>query len=302
MLSFRVITEENAKEQISELSLLLSDSDDVFEILHGMLECMDEDMELAATASDGCLLLRVFDMGRYVFPFPYEISEDADVLSAVLKISEYAMREEISPVFTDVPPEAVALFIGYRHMDIDAENGEELSYRIRIKTECELLSEIPEVSAGRVSLSAISDDDKERYAALCKDRATQKYWGYNYLDDVGEDVSDSYFLESARTEFENGVSLSAAVRYDGEFVGEAVIYAFDGRGGAEFAVRIFSDCFGHGIGSLATEATINLARRIGLRKLRALIMEENVASIKMAEKFMEREETSGARVLFSLDI
>ena len=305
MISFEVFSKDNKNEVAERLSARVCDEaaiSAISEIIDGMLDGLCEDMELAAAVSSGCMLLRVFDMGRYAFPFPYEICEDADISAAVLEICEYAMREEIPRVFTDVPPECLGAFCGFRHLNLDAEDGEELSYRVTVKTECELLSEIPEVNDGRLSLTAIRDEDVSSYARLAKDEDSLKFWGYDYREDVGADVSDGYFMETAASELAMGVSLSAAVRYDGVFVGEAIIYAFDGLGGAEFAVRILPEERGRGLGRMAVNGAISLARKIGLKTLRAFIMEENAVSIKMVEGVMHPVDTCDGRVLFTVDI
>ena len=293
MVSFKVLDDTNREEIISELSVLLTedarggngnieecDLDAAYEIIEGFE--LSYDIEYALTVSHGCLLVRIFDMGRYLFLYPFEIFPSASADFAVLAIAEYARRQEIPLVFSDVPSEALLSFVGFRHIDIDAEDFDCASYRVTVKTECQLIDEIPEIVCGRVKLNAISDLDTERYARLCKNDAVNEYWGYNYADDV-ENPSDAYFLETARLDFSRGAALSLAIRESGreELIGEAIIYAFDGRGGAEFAVRLLPEEQGRGLGRASVNAVVELASSIGLIRLYARVKNENAPSHAM---------------------
>ena len=76
-----------------------------------------EDIEYAVTVYESCLIVRIFDMGRYLFVYPCELSENSDVRAAIDAVREYAVREEIPLVFVDTPGYALSEFAGYRHMD-----------------------------------------------------------------------------------------------------------------------------------------------------------------------------------------
>ncbi len=291
MLSFKVINKENIDEMLKFHSARAKGKEEketVREIIKGFVLSETEDIEYAFNVSFSCLLVRICDMGRYAFPFPFELSENADFEKAISAVEEYAMREEIPLVFSDVPPEMLSFFAGFRHMNIDAEDGAELTYRVRIKTECELLWEIPELTCGRITLSALSDADTADFARLSRDTDSLKYWGYDYRADVGDNVADTYFIETAREEFARGLSISLAVRADGKFVGETLLYGFCGHGSAELAIRILPELRGFGFGSEALSASIEYAEKIGLTALYARIFKENIPSLKMASKHMEQ--------------
>jgi RimJ/RimL family protein N-acetyltransferase len=269
--------------------------------MEGMLSYERDDISFGICVRCGCVLLRVFDMGRYYFPFPYEVEEDADLCGAIRSIAYYAMREELPLVFTDTPIECLQYFSMFLHMNLDREESDEPSYRVTVKTELDLLSEYPVIESDALSLIPLSRDHERDFAILSRDEQILKYWGYDYRLDAPS-VSDSYFIETALYERERGVSLSYAVIKDGNFVGESVIYGFDGMGGAEFAVRIKSEHQGRGIGSLATEKTIELCKKMGLKTIRAIIYKENKPSVRMAKKYMEEADEDGGRVEFLLDL
>ena len=273
----------------------------LLEIMEGMLSYADEDISFGICLECGCVLLRVFDMGRYYFPFPFEVEDDADLSEALKKIAYYAMREELPLVFTDTPSECLQYFSMFLHMNLDKEQSEAPSYRVTVKTEPELLCEYPEIKSNGISLIPLSLEHAKDYATLSRDEEILKYWGYDYRLD-NPSATDSYFIDTALYERERGISLSYAVLMNGQFVGESVIYAFDGMGGAEFAVRIKSENQGKGIGSLATEKTIELCKMLGLKTARAIIYKENKASVRMAEKYMKKTDEDVGRVEFLLDL
>ena len=271
------------------------------EIILEFSEGADEDVEYAFSITSGCLLVRVFDMGRYSFLFPYEISEDASISGAIGEMAAYAVKEELPFVVHDVPRELVSEFSGFRHMKLDSEDFASETYRVTVETECDLVDEIPTESEGRVELSPLSDDDVSDYARLSKDKNVNKYWGYDYSEDVS-DPEDAYFLCEARGEFLRGVSMPFAVRCGAEFCGEAIIYGFDGCGTAEIAVRLFPEFWGKGIASSAAKALVRVARSIGLVRLYAHVMKDNIRSIAFATSFMDKTDEEDGTVTFALDL
>ena len=287
MLSFKIVTKENKENIKDALSQELSSSEreELSEIIDS-IDLEDGDVEYAVTVSSGCALFRIFDFGRYLFVFPIELSDTSNPKGAVDEINEYATFEEIERVFVDVPPESLPVFSGFRHLDVDADGREASVYRVRIKTELDLLSEIPSFDGERVKLNALTEADIPDYARLSKDENVNKYWGYSYSDDV-ENPPDEYFYENAVREFSANTSCAFAIRADGKFVGEAILYSFDGKGGADIAIRILSEYQRRGYGSEALKALSEIAGKIGLTLLRAKIKTENSPSIALFRKYAE---------------
>ena len=139
MIKFTVLTEENVDELIDEIykkekAVPL----EVATILDSLLEMKSEDpdIEVGVCSAHGCMLFRIFDCGRYMFPFPMAITDTADELSCAELIREYAVREEVGLVYTDVPREALGeLVAGLNHTAIDVEEDGE-SYRVSAQSEC----------------------------------------------------------------------------------------------------------------------------------------------------------------------
>ena len=299
MITFTAVNEDmKSTPEVFFENLTDGEYRNIKDVLDGLLtdEC---DTEFAACVFAGALLIRVFDMGRYLFLYPYEISESANVASAIDAVVSYAIKEELPLVFCDVPCDELSMFRGFRHMHVDAEDDTAGSYRVRIKNECELLEEVPKIIWGRVTLNEICEADIEDYATLAKDENVNKYWGYNYSEDVSS-PTDSYFLDNARLEFRNGVSVSTAVRVGGRFCGESILYAFDGRGACEVAIRLLPAFQGQGIGNEAVEATLQLARKIGLTEVRAKIFSENERSVHLFKKLSDGWTENGGIYSFTI--
>ncbi len=299
MISFRVVNTENREEEINRFCKLLGNAitQELAAIIDNFVLSPEEDAVYAFSYVSGCALVRIFDLGRYFFAFPYEITEDADVSKAIDEIFEYAIKEGLNVEFTDVAAESLHLFKGYRHITLDAEDCSAEVYRVKIHTECTLLDEIPELIGERVTLNRILIEDVPLYAKLAKDGNINKYWGYDYKAD-NPNPKDEYFLETANMEFMSGVAISFAIRYCGEFVGEAQIYSFDGKGNAEFAIRLFSEFHGKGIASSAADLIYNFAASVGMTSLKAQIMKENIASISFAKKTMQLLGENGRALVY----
>ena len=261
---------------------------------------LDEDCEVKFALSHFSLIARIFDYGRYSFIYPIALSERADEEAALLDANEYAMREEIERIFTDVPKNSVSVFLeNFRHLDIDAEDAEGESFRIKIKTECELLEKIPSLDYEKISLTPLCEDDAKSYARLLRDEETNKYWGYDFREDFSENIDDAFFIENARMEFARGSAITLAIRENGAFLGELTLYAFDALGGAELAIRLLPEARGKKLGYLSFSALSEYARMIGLTRLFAFVDKRNAVSLSYLGKLMEKIDESDTRVKFS---
>ncbi len=247
---------------------------------------------LAVAEFNGALINRIYDGVGYSFSYAGD--------AAVEAVRAYARKEEIPLRFVGVPAaELGGLLARFRHADIDAEDPERSSYRVSPRSEAELLDGVPEAECGDVTLSALDERDIADYARLCRDRGTNKYWGYDYSED-NESPDDRYFFESALGELARGTAISLAVRRSGVFIGEAVLYSFDLEGGADIALRLLPEWRGMGFGSLALEGLLSVAESIGLTCLRARVLKDNGASLALFSAFMDKSGEDGESVSFVL--
>lgn len=211
---------EYAAELLGDFSAIATEIDDV-----------------SVCISDGCMLVRVLDGGDYMFIFPIMLSDSGDTATALLSLSEYVRREMLPFLITDAPREGIEVLTNlFAHVDARAYEDDEDTFAAIVKNELDLITEYPTVSSGDITLSPLSDTDTAAYTRLCSDRVINKFWGY---DDLADNPSGDpeVFMLIAEREKKDGIALSLAIRRDGKYLGEAVIYNCDFNGGAEIGDR-----------------------------------------------------------------
>ena len=291
MISFYDLSENRIDAVLEKLPLPKSDA---LEIIESYMEGADA----AVSGAFGCLIVRIYDGGEYLFSYPYSLTESADEGGAVEEVAQYAMREGLPLVFFDVPRDSLpVLLMGFRHADVDAEDESADTYRVTVKSECMLIKNAPEVTSGAVTLRELRYEDREDYARICLDTENNKYWGYDFRED--EPRADAeFFINSALSERKIGTAISFAVLSGGEFVGEAALYAFDCRGGAETAIRILPEYQGRGLSGDILVALFEICKSIGLIRLYAEAFSENKPSVAFCSKYMELLSDDGRRAVF----
>ena len=165
----------------------------------------------------------------------------------------------------------------------------ELGGKLYFTVGCELdeWDAVPRLETERLVLDGLTEADKADYNALCLDDARNRWWGYDYREDLRGQLTEDYFLDVARHDFDRRLAVNFAVRLDGRLIGEAVLYRFDWRGGAELGCRVAPDFAGHGYGTEAFAAAADWALyRLGLDNVVAKCYRENAASFKMLSACM----------------
>ena len=152
------------------------------------------------------------------------------------------------------------------------------------------------IETARLTLSPLTDADREAYTRLCLDDERNRFWGYDYRKDWNGEPLESYFLDVAREDFAKHTALNLAVRLEGQCIGEAVFYRFTGRGSAELGCRIAPEHAGHGYGAEAFAAAADWGLyTLQLEAVVAKCYKENAASERMLQSCMRR---SGADETF----
>ena len=158
-----------------------------------------------------------------------------------------------------------------------------------MENELYALSEIPTLTTERLTLSAFTEADKDAYNALCLDDERNQYWGYDYHDDWKGEPLEDYFLTVTREDFARHAAVNFAVRLDGKCIGEAILYRFDGRGGAELGCRIAPEYAYHGYGTEAFAAVANWGLyELQLAHIVAKCYKENEGSLRMLSSCMRK--------------
>ena len=256
------------------------------ELVENFTDLATEVPEVALSFAGGCALVRIYDEDRYLFIFPIALSDSADVAVALDALAEYIRREMLTFVMSDVPRDGLEIISSmFSHVDAMAYEDDEDLFAVAVKNELDMLDEYPTVTVGGVTLSPLTDADTAAYSALCSDRELNRYWGYDDLAD-NPTADPEIFMLTAEREKRECIALSLAIRRDGYYLGEAVIYDFDFKEGAEVGIRLLPRYHGGGVGILALDGLIKYAREIGLTTLRARVRAENTAAIRMTKKRM----------------
>ena len=272
MISFSVL-KEDSKNQIFE-KILAENADADREYLAEIIDSLSEEAEeceIALCAKENCLFIRIFD-DEYLFSYPIALADGVDEACALEEIRAYAVKEEIPLTICDIPADCLedvkAVFAKSEEF---AEDEEEYSFTLRVFSEISSISGDLRLQNGDVTVDMLTRGDISSYAKLCRDEQTNKYWGYNYNEDA-PNCPDGYFLDTANAERDRGVALSLAVRYKDEFAGEVILYAFDLKGGAEYAIRLLPEFCGLKIATTVLNLMLNFCRSIGMKKLYTTIL------------------------------
>ncbi len=283
-LSFTVLTDCVKANFISENSLY---ADDLRVMLESFLELAGEGIEAAVAIRCGCLLVRIFADGEYSFVSPIELSDCASVADALVIMRDYAVRQMLPLIFTDVPRSDIEYYQSFfKKLQARAYAEDEDTFVVSALSECNGIHKPPRLYTDRLMLSEISKEHLPSYARLCRDKDVNRYWGYDALADNKEDT-DEFFLETARRELDLSQAITLGIFFDAALIGEAVIYAFDFTGGASFGIRLLPEYHGKGFGTEALGAVISYSRDIGLDYLCADVMSKNTKSIKMMGKYFD---------------
>ncbi|MDR1130823.1 MAG: GNAT family N-acetyltransferase [Oscillospiraceae bacterium] len=149
--------------------------------------------------------------------------------------------------------------------------------------------DIPALTTRRLTLSKLTKADIPAYNALVLDAGRNRYWGYNDVGGLGGPVKNDSFFKIARDDFKNCAAVNFAVRLDGRFIGEAVLYNFNYRGDAELGCRIDAEYAGNGYGTEAFAVVADWALyQVHLTRVIAKCYKDNGPSFKMLSAVMKK--------------
>ncbi|MEG1706863.1 MAG: GNAT family N-acetyltransferase, partial [Clostridia bacterium] len=163
-------------------------------------------------------------------------------------------------------------------------------YEVTVNRSFNSLFKLPTLTTERLTLSALKSEDCETYDKLNLDNALNIYWGYDYREDLRQELYNGYFLDVAKKDFKEKTVLCFGIRLNGELIGETVLQNFDFHSQAEVGCRVFSDFAGRGYGREALKATLSWAiKYLHLDKVVAKCYIQNTASFIMLVKSGMRE-------------
>lgn len=158
-----------------------------------------------------------------------------------------------------------------------------------VNNELSYIKRIPTLRSERLLLTPMKEEDAEDYYRLYTDEERNKYWGYDYKKDFTGELTQDVFYKAAKRDFKERMGLNFAIRLDGEFIGETVLFEFDCKGECKLGVRILPEYDGRGYGKEAFNRTLLFALyELGIRRLRSSCYKANAPSVKMHDELMRK--------------
>jgi RimJ/RimL family protein N-acetyltransferase len=152
----------------------------------------------------------------------------------------------------------------------------------------------------------MEEKDQDNYFALAINEERNKFWGYDYYQDLkeGEKATPEFFYDDIKKDYASKDCFSYMIKDKaGQFIGEAVLYDFRNDGSGEIGLRLLPPYEGQGYAKEAGLLLIKLSREIGLSFLRYESYLENGRSLLLAKNlgFCAKGEDN-LKVYFSLKL
>lgn len=157
---------------------------------------------------------------------------------------------------------------------------------IVVKTLFDRISAPVLIKTERLTVEEITERDKELYAKLYLDEDLNKFWGYDYKEDLKENKpTPDYFYNFQKRLKEINEEISFAVKKDGQMIGELVLHNFDYYGGVEMGFRFFKEYQGRGYATESAAALKNYVFDVlGAIKLKSRCFKENLPSKNLIKR------------------
>ena len=238
--------------------------------------------------SNGCLIVQNIVEDKLLYDFPVKGS-DGNIDAALSEIELYSYEQGCFPAFIFVPDTETGYLLNrYRYVHIEDFPLLNSSVFFPVSDIYECLSFIPSITTDRLTLNEIKKADIPDYNRLVLDKERNKWWGYDDLGSLEEPFTDESFYNVAKSDWKARLAINFAIRLNGKMIGEAVLYHFDLKGGAELGARVSREYSGKGYGTEAFQAVCSWALHdLRMLKVVAKCYNENAASYKMLSSCME---------------
>lgn len=142
------------------------------------------------------------------------------------------------------------------------------------------------IKTERLEITDIYQSDKSMYYVMYIDEELNKWWGYDYKEDLKEQKpTPEYFYRFMQGLKEKKEEYSLAVKKDGEMIGEIVLHNFDYFGGVEIGYRFIKAEQGKGYATESAKAVIEYIYSVlGAEKIKTRCFKENIASKNLATR------------------
>lgn len=156
---------------------------------------------------------------------------------------------------------------------------------ISVKTIFDNINEPIKLKTEKLNIDEITEKDKEDYFNLYTDDELNKYWGYDYREDLKGEATPEYFYTFQKKLKDKKEEYSLALRKDNKMIGELVLHNFDYYGAVEIGFRLFKEYQGKGYAVEGVEALIKYTFEVlKAKKIKGKCFKENEKSFKVYSK------------------
>lgn len=152
------------------------------------------------------------------------------------------------------------------------------------KTAFDLITFPVQITTERLNITDVYESDKALYAELYKDDELNRYYGYDYREDLkGENPTPDYFYNFFRGLKAKKEEYSLAVRLGGVMIGEIVLYTFSAweEKTAEIGFRFFREHQKKGYARESVSAVLKFMKDAGFIRAKCKCYKENLPSFRL---------------------
>ncbi len=129
---------------------------------------------------------------------------------------------------------------------------------VKVKTLIDKITNPIYIKTDRLEIADLTENDALRYFNLYLDEEVNKFWGYDYREDLGEKTpTPTWFYNFQKELKERGEEYSLAVKLNGNLIGELVLAYPTFYNGIEIGFRFFKEFHGCGYAKESASALIN---------------------------------------------
>ena len=141
----------------------------------------------------------------------------------------------------------------------------------------------PKITTERLTITDIFETDKENYAKLYLDDELNKWWGYDYREDLkGENPTPDYFFSFQKKLKEIKEEYLFVVRLNDIMIGELVLHNFGEDDSVEMGFRFFREYQGKGYAKESALALKDFVKNtLGAKKIKSRCFKENLPSKRL---------------------
>lgn len=153
-------------------------------------------------------------------------------------------------------------------------------------------------------ITDVKEEHKKELFALSTDSELNKWWGYDYKEDLKEELSLEYFINFIMEMKQKKEEYSLSVTKNGKMVGELVLHNFDYFGRVEMGFRFLREEQKKGYAFKSASALKDFVKNtLNARVLKSRCFKENQASFKLIKRLgLNKKGESRNKFYFSVNL